>query len=169
MCASRGLDAAPLCRQAADLQKETRTLCRLSRLYRAREVVFAHGTRTQQSALASSVPSWVFADTRFMRRAVRGLWDMDGSVYKLRFGIQFSFCNGSKPLLRLVRTMLIRLGFHPSEIAPAGIPRIYLTRREELYTFSKTIGFQKSETLQAIFAILKRSCVGSPVGSGSGL
>lgn len=89
-----------------------------------------------------SMPSWIFADARFMRRALRGLWDTDGSVYKLRFGIQFSFCNCSEPLLCSVRMLLSQLGFHPSEIARAGTPRIYLTRREELYTFFNTIGFK---------------------------
>ena len=45
-----------------------------------------------------SVPSWCLSRKGFMANIIRGLIDTDGSVYKLKFGTQISFCNRSRPL-----------------------------------------------------------------------
>jgi DNA-binding transcriptional regulator WhiA len=85
------------------------------------------------------VPAWILTKQSFMRAALRGLWDTDGSVYKLRYGVQLSFTNRSLPLLESTRKMLLVLGFHPSAIT--GF-RFYLTRREDLHTFYREVGFK---------------------------
>lgn len=89
------------------------------------------------------VPKWVFAKDGYMKNAIRGLIDTDGSVYKLKFGAQISFCNNSQPLLNSVRLMLAKLGFHPSKIC--NNKQFYLTRQQDLKKFFKEIGFNNSK------------------------
>ncbi len=84
------------------------------------------------------IPKWIFKKRKFMRRVLRGLFDTDGSVYKLRFGTQVSFCNHSRPLIDSVKRILHSLGFSPSKISGYNL---YLTRREDLGKFFKEIGF----------------------------
>lgn len=84
------------------------------------------------------IPTWIMKRKQFMRAALRGLFDTDGSVYKLRWGLQISFCNRSLPLLQSVQRMLKILGFHPSNISGFNI---YLTRRADTARFFREIGF----------------------------
>lgn len=42
-----------------------------------------------------TLPSWITNDRRYTLAALRGLFDTDGCVYKLKFGIQISFVNHS--------------------------------------------------------------------------
>lgn len=84
------------------------------------------------------VPQWIMSCKQFMRAALRGLFDTDGSVYKLRWGLQISFCNRSRPLLQSVQMMLKMLDFHPSNISGFNI---YLTRRADTARFFREIGF----------------------------
>ncbi len=89
------------------------------------------------------VPKWILAKDTYMKNAIRGLIDTDGSVYKLKFGVQISFCNSSQPLLETTRSMLIKLDFHPSKIC--NHKQFYLTKREDLQKFFKEIGFNNSK------------------------
>lgn len=84
------------------------------------------------------VPVWIMNDNTFKAAALRGLFDTDGSVYKLRHGVQISFCNKSIPLLHDVRAMLIDLEFHPSV---ALHNKVYLTRKEDILKYYAMIGF----------------------------
>jgi hypothetical protein len=95
-----------------------------------------------------NLPSWIFSDRSFLRMAVKGLIDTDGSVYKLSYGIQISFCNHSIPLLHSMRKALIKLGFHPSRISGS---HIYLTRMSEIEKFVREIGFSNQKHLQRYF------------------
>lgn len=91
------------------------------------------------------VPTWIKQNSTYQQAALRGLFDTDGSVYKLRFGFQMNFCNNSKPLLTSTRNMLIELGFHPSRIS---INKIYLTRISELQRYGCEIGFSNKKHLE---------------------
>ena|SRR3989344_2881107 len=82
------------------------------------------------------VPLWIMDDPEYMRAFVRGFFDTDGSVYRLRFGIQLSFTNYSAPILTALQNMLRRLGYRVSE---ASLYRIYITRREDVWRFFKEI------------------------------
>lgn len=84
-------------------------------------------------------PSWISGNQNYMKAALKGFFDTDGSVYKLKYGVQFSFCNKSKPLLLSTRVMLIKLGFSPSRINKNK--NIYLTRRNDLIKYFQEIGF----------------------------
>jgi DNA-binding transcriptional regulator WhiA len=86
------------------------------------------------------IPAWIIEDKGFMKGVLRGLWDTDGSVYKLRHGMQMSFSNRSKPLMESTRNILIELGFSPSKITGYSY-RLYLTRRLDIDKFFSEIGF----------------------------
>lgn len=88
------------------------------------------------------VPRWIFSQEVFMRAALRGLFDTDGSVYRLKFGTQISFCNKSKPLIRSVRKMLVILGFSPSRISGSNL---YLTKKSDLDRFFLELGFKNKK------------------------
>ena len=82
------------------------------------------------------VPEWIFTKPEYMQRFVRGFFDTDGSIYRLRFGIQISLTNHSLPLLRALHAMLTTLGYNPSAISAW---RIYVTRRKEIERFFREI------------------------------
>lgn len=84
-------------------------------------------------------PEWIFQKKEFMAKAIRGFFDTDGSVYRLRHGVQFSYCNMSKPLLLSARKMLIELNFFPSKIN--NNKNIYLTRKSDLKRYFNEVGF----------------------------
>lgn len=88
------------------------------------------------------IPKWIFTQKNFMKSAIRGLIDTDGSVYKLKFGTQISFTNKSKPLLFSARRILKELDFHPSVV---GEKNVYLTQRRDLIRFFKEIGFNNKK------------------------
>ncbi len=83
-----------------------------------------------------AVPQWIFKKNDYIRYFLRGLFDTDGSIYKLRFGIQISITNRSQPLLSASQKALDVLDYHPSDISAY---RVYVTRREEIERFFQEI------------------------------
>lgn len=81
-------------------------------------------------------PPWIFKKREYMIRFLRGFFDTDGSVYRLRFGIQISLTNKSAPLLASLQKMLHILGYHPSGMS---LYRVYVTRREEVIRFFQEV------------------------------
>lgn len=81
-------------------------------------------------------PAWIFLKKEYMERFLRGFFDTDGSVYKLRFGIQLSFTNRSIPLLNSLRSMLMTLGYCPSVVSGY---RFYITNRSDVVRFFREI------------------------------
>ncbi len=88
------------------------------------------------------IPKWIFSRKDFMRSVLRGLFDTDGSVYKLKSGVQISFCNHSTPLISSVQRMLAMLGYHPSQISGYNL---YLTRKDDTARFFTEIGFSNKK------------------------
>jgi DNA-binding transcriptional regulator WhiA len=84
------------------------------------------------------IPEWILADRKYMRGFVRGFFDTDGSIYKLKFGTQMNFCNRSFPLLNSTRDILLELDYHPSKISNY---KTYLTRKADLSKYANEIGF----------------------------
>lgn len=82
------------------------------------------------------VPLWIFQKNNFMKRFLRGFFDTDGSVYKLKYGIQMSFCNRSLPLLKSLQFMLKKLEYNPSCIS---LYNMYLTRRLDVKRFFEEV------------------------------
>ncbi|MBI2616566.1 hypothetical protein HYW55_00340 [Candidatus Gottesmanbacteria bacterium] len=84
-----------------------------------------------------NAPDWILSQKEYMKFFLKGFFDTDGSVYKLRFGIQLSFTNRSIPLLNSLRRCLFVLGFKPSIIS---CYHIYLTRRDDVSKFFREVG-----------------------------
>lgn len=82
------------------------------------------------------VPAWIFSKKTYTERFLRGFFDTDGSIYKLRFGVQISLTNRSLPILRSLHKMLKKLLYNPSEISSY---KIYVTKRQEVVRFFKEI------------------------------
>jgi len=82
------------------------------------------------------VPRWIFKKKLFMTNFLRGFFDTDGSIYKLRWGKQISFTNRSIPLLKSTRKILINLGHSPSLISTYAL---YLTKKKDIATFLRDI------------------------------
>lgn len=82
------------------------------------------------------IPEWIFSNKKFMKAFIRGFFDTDGSIYKLRFGIQISFTNHSAPLLQSLHRMLIKLGYTPSMVS---VGKVYITRIDDVKRFFKEI------------------------------
>lgn len=82
------------------------------------------------------VPKWIFEKKSYMQAFLRGFFDTDGSIYKIRFGIQLSFTNRSLPILVALQKMLNALQYKPSEISSW---KIYLTKKDDIDRFFKEI------------------------------
>jgi len=82
------------------------------------------------------VPAWIFSQKVYMQRFLKGFFDTDGSVYKLRFGVQIAYINFSVPALHSLQKMLKKLLYKPSEVSSH---KIYVTRRPEVIRFFKEI------------------------------
>lgn len=96
------------------------------------------GLAYNKAASQVDIPNWCFRKKEFLSRVIKGLIDTDGSIYKLKFGIQISFCNKSQVLLHSVRRALLSFGFSPSQ---ASANKVYLTKREDIDLYFKIIGF----------------------------
>ena len=83
------------------------------------------------------VPDWILNNKQYYPACLRGIFDTDGSIYKLRHGHQISFKNMSLVLLKDIRSMLIKLKFSPSQISNFSV---YITKRKDLRRFKELIG-----------------------------
>ena len=81
-------------------------------------------------------PHWILSKKRYMKRFVRGFFDTDGSIYKLKHGTQLSFTNYSVPLLVSLQWALRRLGYRVSEISGH---RFYITKIDDIKRFFREI------------------------------
>lgn len=81
-------------------------------------------------------PSWIFNKNSYCKSFVRGFFDTDGSVYKIRNGIQISLTNKSIPLLKSLQNMLIKLEYNVSHVS---CYKIYITREKDIKRFFKEI------------------------------
>jgi DNA-binding transcriptional regulator WhiA len=82
------------------------------------------------------VPNWIFTKKSYCKTFIRGFFDTDGSVYKLKYGVQISFCNKSLPILKSLQLMLKKLEYSPSSIS---LYNMYLTRRKDVKRFFREI------------------------------
>ena len=118
-----------------------------------------HGMVQHKVKSQVDCPLWIQKNKKYAKRFIRGFFDTDGSVYKLRFGIQISFTNASLPLLQSTRNMLLYLEYNPSIISSR---KVFLTQRENLDRFFMEIS-PKNEKHVGRFYTLKKECVGTQV------
>lgn len=91
-----------------------------------------NGLVSNKVAAQVDIPSWVRDRHEWMGAVLRGFFDTDGSIYRLRFGRQISLTNHSLPLLRSLRELLIELQYRPSAVSAY---KVYLTRRNDIDRF----------------------------------
>ncbi len=96
------------------------------------------------------IPDWIKSNPSFLIECIRGLYDTDGSVYKLtnQNSYQFSFTSYNLPLLRDIRESLLRLDINCSKISKGK--EIYITKKSELRKFLKLVGFHNHRHLNKI-------------------
>ncbi len=82
------------------------------------------------------MPSWILTQNSFVESFLRGFFDTDGSVYKIRFGIQLAFTNRSIPILDALQICLRTLEYHPSKV---GHFRVYVTRMSDIKRFFEEV------------------------------
>lgn len=103
------------------------------------------------------VPGWVFGSLEYRRRFIRGFFDTDGCIYRLKHfnAVQMSFSNRSMPLLDGTRQALLDLGYHPSRVSDHSV---YLTRRSEIRRYIQEIGFgnTKHELRAKAFGVMPK-------------
>lgn len=107
--------------------------------------LLSQGLVHNKVAAQVDIPPWIYTRQAYMKSFIRGFFDTDGSVYRLRFGTQISLTNKSMPLLKSLRKMLITLGYKPSEVSSY---RVYLTRKVDLNRFFREIRPANSKHLR---------------------
>lgn len=98
--------------------------------------LYARGLVSNKVHSQVGIPAWIFSKKTFMKGFLRGLFDTDGSVYLLKYGIQVSFTNYSYPLLKSLHSILSRLRYNPSKISSH---KVYITNRKDVVNFFKEI------------------------------
>jgi intein/homing endonuclease len=95
------------------------------------------------------IPEWIKKEDNYLVACLRGLYDTDGSVYKItnQNSYQICFTNYNLYLLKDVRDSLLRLGVNCSNISKHDV---YITKKSELRKFLKLIGFSNNRHLSKV-------------------
>lgn len=111
------------------------------------EIGFPDGNKIKNKV---TIPKWIYKNKEFLRVCLRGLFDTDGSIYRLTNQnlLQIKFRNNNLRLLRDVRKSLIELGINCSRLAKNN--SVYITKKSEMANFFKQIGFKNSKHLNRI-------------------
>ncbi len=98
----------------------------------------------------AGIPKWIQNNRKFLCACIRGLYDTDGSAYKLtnQNSYQINFCNKNKKLINETREGVINLGVLPSKITKGT--DFNITKKSEIKKFYKSIGFNNSKHLNKI-------------------
>lgn len=104
------------------------------------------------------VPEWIFGHPSYMKACLRGFFDTDGSIYKLRHGVQISLTNRSVPLLHSLQRMLRLLGYSVSE---ATLHRVYITRKTDVIRFFREIVPANKKHQKRFMMFMRRSDSGN--------
>lgn len=96
------------------------------------------------------IPDWIKNNKEFLRRCLKGLYDTDGSAYKLtnQNSYQILFTNYNPVLLNAVRGSLISLDIGVSRISRGR--DITITKKSELRKFLKEVGFSNIKHLNKV-------------------
>ena len=95
------------------------------------------------------IPDWIKSNKNYLKACLRGLYDTDGSVYKLtnQNSHQICFTNVNQGLMGDVRDGLISLGINCSKISNKDI---YITKKSELRKFLKLVNFSNDRHLKKV-------------------
>lgn len=98
--------------------------------------LFKEGLVRNKVLAQVDVPKWIFKRDDHMSSFLRGFFDTDGSIYRLRYGVQISLTNYSLPLLRSLQKILRTLRYNPSTVSAH---KVYLTRVSDIKRFFSEI------------------------------
>ncbi len=95
------------------------------------------------------IPQWIKNNTKYLKACLRGLYDTDGSVYKLtnQNSHQICFTGVNQTLTNDVRNSLLKLGVNCSKISKKDL---YITKKSELRKFLKLVGFSNNRHLKKV-------------------
>jgi len=95
------------------------------------------------------IPDWIKSNKNYLKACLRGLYDTDGSVYKLtnQNSHQICFTNVNWGLMEDVRDGLLSLGINCSKISKKDI---YITKKSELRKFLKLVNFSNDRHLKKV-------------------
>ena len=95
----------------------------------------------------TTIPHWIFKETKYLRVCVRGLIDTDGSVFRMSRRdsnlIRIGFTNHDRTLLNDTREAFIQLGFHPSKIIKNRT--FCISKQNEIAKYLKEVGFSNKK------------------------
>jgi len=96
------------------------------------------------------IPNWIKKNKEYLKLCLRGIYDTDGSFYKLtnQNSYQINFKNHNLELLKDVKESLIKIGINCSKISKDN--SIYITKKSEITKFFKLIGFSNSKHLDRV-------------------
>lgn len=96
------------------------------------------------------IPEWIKNNKQYLKSCLRGLYDTDGSVYKLtgQNSHQICFTNANQGLLQDVVDSLLSLRINCSKISKGK--DIYITKKSELRKFLKLINFSNDRHLKKV-------------------
>ena len=96
------------------------------------------------------IPDWIKQNKNFLKFCLRGLYDTDGSAYKLtnQNSYQILFTNYNPVLLNAVRESLLSLGIGVSKVSRGR--DITITKKSELRKFLKEVGFSNIKHLDKV-------------------
>jgi len=97
-----------------------------------------HGSRHD---LQYAVPTWIRRDTGHICRFLRGLYEAEGNynVHLPTYTHKLQFANTNQSLLRIVFTLVRKLGFHPHMSAR----QVQVSRKEEVQNLKNLIEFRR--------------------------
>ncbi len=97
-----------------------------------------------------TIPPWIKENPAYLKACIRGLYDTDGSVYKLtnQNSYQVCFTNRNRVLLDDTRNALLSLGIMVSKITKEK--DILITKKSELRKFLNEVGFQNPKHLNKV-------------------
>ena len=99
------------------------------------------------------VPAWIMSRRDFMKRFIKGFFDTDGSIYRLKYGRQIAFRNESAPILQALQVMLRKLEYKPSVISSG---KVYLTRKEDIQKFFREVSPANRRHIQRFRSFTKK-------------
>lgn len=96
------------------------------------------------------IPNWIKLNRGYLRACLRGLYDTDGTAYRLtnQNSYQVGFTNYNLALLNDVHEGLISLGINPSKIMRNR--DIVITKKSELRKFLNEVGFHNLKHINKI-------------------
>lgn len=96
------------------------------------------------------IPGWIIKNKKYLSACIRGLFDTDGSVYKIpnQNVYQITFTNHNSFLLKDVRESLLALGIGVSQVSNGR--KMYITKKSELRRFLNDVGFRNSKHLDKV-------------------